>query len=58
VCSAYAEHTHIDGWKEIVSTDRQEEIFCRIEEELNKKSLIDGLMKLSVPFVVIDSEKQ
>jgi arsenite methyltransferase len=48
----------IDGWKEIVSTDRQEEIFGRIEEELNKKSLTDGLMKLSVPFVVIDTEKQ
>ncbi|MHA7830075.1 MAG: class I SAM-dependent methyltransferase [Flagellimonas sp.] len=48
----------IDGWKEIVSTDRQEEIFGRIEEELNKKSLTDGLIKLSVPFVVIDTEKQ
>ena len=47
----------IDGWKEIVPANRQEEIFGLIEEELNKKSLTDGIMKLSVPFVVIDAEK-
>ncbi len=48
----------IDGWKEIVCTDRHEEIFGLIEEELNKKSQINGMIKLSVPFVVIDAEKQ
>ena len=48
----------LDGWKEIVPTNRQEEIFGLIEEELNKKSLSDGIMKLTVPFVVIDTEKQ
>ena len=48
----------LDGWKEIVSKRRQEEIFGLIEEELNEKSLTDGIMKLSVPFVVIDAEKQ
>jgi ubiquinone/menaquinone biosynthesis C-methylase UbiE len=48
----------IDGWKDIVSNDRQEEIFRLIEEELNRKSQTDGIMKLTVPFVVIDTEKQ
>ena len=48
----------IDGWKEIVSVNRQNEIFGLIEEELNKKSVTEGVMKLSVQFVVIDAEKQ
>ncbi|MGD1839617.1 MAG: class I SAM-dependent methyltransferase [Thermonemataceae bacterium] len=48
----------IDGWKEIVPDNRQKEIFVLIEENLNKKALTDGIMKLSVPFVVIDAEKQ
>lgn len=44
----------IDGWKEIVSAENQSEIFEMIEKELNNKSLSDGIMKLSVPFVMID----
>ena len=48
----------IDGWKNIVPVDKQKIVFESIEEELNKQSQIDGIMKLSIPFVVIDSEKQ
>ena len=48
----------IDGWKDIVPNDRQKEIFRQIEEELNRKSQTDGIMRLTVPFVVIDCEKQ
>jgi arsenite methyltransferase len=48
----------IDGWKEIIPLDKQEIVFELIEKELNKKSQTDGIMKLSVPFVVINSEKQ
>ncbi|MDO8896789.1 MAG: class I SAM-dependent methyltransferase [Bacteroidales bacterium] len=48
----------IDGWKDIVPNDRQKEIFRLIEDELNEKSQVDGIMKLSVPFVVIDTERQ
>jgi hypothetical protein len=33
-----------------------EDVIARADT--NKKSLTDGLMKLSVPFVVIDTEKQ
>ena len=48
----------IDSWKEIVPENKQKEIFGLIEEELNKQSQTDGIVKLSVPFVVIDTEKQ
>lgn len=48
----------IDGWKDIVPVDKQVIVFELIEKELNKKSQTDGNMKLSVPFVVIDCEKQ
>lgn len=48
----------IDGWKEIIPLDKQEIVFELIEKELNEKSQTDGIMKLSVPFVVINSEKQ
>ncbi|OFX83991.1 MAG: hypothetical protein A2W99_03440 [Bacteroidetes bacterium GWF2_33_16] len=47
----------IDGWKEILSFEKQSEIFELIENELNRKSEIEGIMKLSVPFVVIDCKK-
>jgi len=47
----------IDGWKEIVPQDRQKEIFSLIEKELNKKAGEDGIVKLTVPFVVIDTKK-
>lgn len=48
----------MDGWKEIVPENRHKEVFGLIEEELNYQSQTDGIMKLSVPFVVIDAMKQ
>ena len=48
----------IDGWKEIVPANRQKEVFGLIENDLNEKSQKDGIMKLSIPFVVIDTEKK
>ncbi|MFC0876164.1 class I SAM-dependent methyltransferase [Saccharicrinis sp. FJH2] len=48
----------IDGWKEILPEDRQEEIFLLVENELNLKAHKDGILKLSVPFVVIDCYKK
>lgn len=48
----------IDGWKDIVPKDKQVEVFERIENELNLKSAIDGIMTLSVPFVLIDCTKR
>lgn len=46
------------GWKEIVPEGMQEELFDMIEKELNRKSQEDGLLKLTIPFVLIDSIKQ
>jgi ubiquinone/menaquinone biosynthesis C-methylase UbiE len=48
----------IDGWKEVVPIDKQEVVFEKIEKELNRKSTIDGILMLSIPFVLIDCKKQ
>jgi len=48
----------IDGWKKIVPLEKQVEIFELIENELNLISTKDGFLRLSVPFVIIDSNKQ
>lgn len=48
----------IGSWKDILPSERQSEIFEKIENELNSKSRTDGIMKLSVPYVVIDCKKQ
>ena len=48
----------LDGWKNIVPTDKQTHIFGLIENELNAKSKMDGILTLSVPFVLIDCTKQ
>lgn len=47
----------IDGWKSIVPSNRQVEVFERIEHELNRKSSIEGMLVLSVPFATIDCKK-
>jgi ubiquinone/menaquinone biosynthesis C-methylase UbiE len=45
------------SWKEIISTDRQEEIFRKIESILNSKSEESGSFSMQVPFVTMDCEK-
>ncbi len=47
----------IDGWKEIIPSDKHEKVFEQIENKLNSSSKTDGLIKLSVPFVTIDCKK-
>lgn len=47
----------IDGWKNIIPNEKQKEIFELIENELNLKSTNDGILTLSVPFVLIDCKK-
>lgn len=48
----------LKGWKSIVLTDKQVEIFEEIEKEMNILSEKDGYFKLSVPFVLIDCTKR
>lgn len=47
----------LDSWKNIVSEDKQAEIFEIIENKMNKIAEDQGFFKLSIPFAVIDSEK-
>ena len=47
----------IESWKEFVPKERQKEIFSEVEKQLNKIAESDGMFKLTIPFVLIDSEK-
>ncbi|MEJ2614613.1 MAG: class I SAM-dependent methyltransferase [Ignavibacteriaceae bacterium] len=47
----------MDEWKKIIPVEKQSQIFQEIELRMNSKAETDGLFKLSVPFVVIDAEK-
>ena len=47
----------IEGWKEIVPEERQIEVFTEVEKQLNKIAENDGVFRLTVPYVLIDSEK-
>lgn len=48
----------LSEWKEIVPKSRQKEVFELIEYSLNRQAEIDGYLKLTIPFVLIDCEKQ
>ncbi|MBS2098101.1 class I SAM-dependent methyltransferase [Carboxylicivirga linearis] len=48
----------IDSWKELVPPEQYEQVFSKVEEALNKKAEQEGVLKLSVPFVVIDSRRK
>ena len=48
----------LDGWKNIVPTDKQIEVFKRIENKMNEKAEIDEFFKLSVPFALIDCKRK
>ncbi len=47
----------MDSWKNIVPEEKQQIVFQHIESELNKQSDIDGIMNLTVPFVLINCVK-
>ena len=47
----------IESWKEIVPEERQIEVFSEVEKQLNKIAENDGVFRLTVPYVLIDSEK-
>lgn len=48
----------LDGWKGIVPPGHQEEVFSAIEEGLNRKASEQGELRMDVPFVVIDCQRQ
>jgi len=47
----------IGSWKEFVPRNFQEEIFKEIEIRLNRQVQNTGLLALTIPYVLIDSEK-
>lgn len=47
----------LDDWKKIIPVEKHSQIFKEVELRMNNRSQTDGLFKLSVPFVVIDAER-
>jgi arsenite methyltransferase len=47
----------LQGWKEIIPTERHEEVFHKIETILNAKSERSDGLTMQVPFIAIDCEK-
>jgi len=47
----------LDEWKKIIPVEKHSQIFKEVELRMNSRSQTDGLFKLSVPFVVIDAER-
>ena len=47
----------IDSWKELIAEERQKEFFAELVDRLNQLALSNDLLKLTVPFAIIDCEK-
>jgi arsenite methyltransferase len=47
----------LPSWKNIVPAEKQEQVFGRIEARLNEQARLTGKCILTVPFVVINCEK-
>ena len=45
------------SWKAVIPEERREEVFKRIEIELNAKVIKSGVFTMQVPFVTLDCEK-
>ncbi|MCX6252075.1 MAG: methyltransferase domain-containing protein [Bacteroidetes bacterium] len=48
----------MDSWKKILPAGKTDQVFDRIELELNEQSRISGGLQLSIPFVLINSTKK
>ena len=48
----------LNEWINIIPRKKQSQIFNELELRMNKKSEADSLFTLSVPFVVVDTEKK
>jgi arsenite methyltransferase len=47
----------IDSWKELVPEEKQNDLFAELVERLNQLSKINGSLKLTIPFTIIDCGK-
>lgn len=48
----------LEGWKSIVPDHKQETVFEQVEAKLNQLAKKQGVIKLSVPFVVINAKRK
>jgi len=44
----------LDGWRQLVDTDKREAVFKMIETRLNEMALKDGHVCLTIPYMVLD----
>ena len=47
----------VESWKSLISDNHQYEIFDEVEKRLNESARKNGLLKLTIPFVLIDCVK-
>jgi len=47
----------IESWKDFIPEERHKEIFTEVEKRLNEIAKNNGLLKLTIPFVLMDCEK-
>jgi arsenite methyltransferase len=47
----------LDSWKEFIPEEKQNEFFTELVERLNQLAQSNGLLNLTIPFVLIDCEK-
>jgi len=47
----------IDSWKELIPEEKQKDFFAELVQRLNHAASITEVLKLTIPFVIIDCEK-
>ena len=47
----------IDSWKELIPGEKQKEFFAELVQRLNPAASITEVLKLTIPFTIIDCEK-
>jgi ubiquinone/menaquinone biosynthesis C-methylase UbiE len=47
----------VDSWKELIPEEKQNVFFKALVEKLNQLAVSSGILKLTIPFVIIDCEK-
>jgi ubiquinone/menaquinone biosynthesis C-methylase UbiE len=45
----------LDGWKGVVADERREEVFARLEEDLNRAAKLRGALHLTIPLAYVEA---
>ncbi len=46
----------LDGWKSVVEAGRREDVFARLESNLNRASRLRGALELTVPLAYVEAQ--